>query len=76
MDRGAWWATVHGVAKTRPRLGDFHFHLQITDEMWTPLKSPPVVETEKQIPLAPPFSLLCVLGGEADLCSGQMDFKA
>ena len=20
MDRGAWWATVHGIAKSRPRL--------------------------------------------------------
>ena len=20
MDRGAWWSTVHGVAKSRPRL--------------------------------------------------------
>ena len=30
MDRGAWWAAVHGVAKSRARLGDFtftfHFH--------------------------------------------------
>ena len=30
MDRGAWWAAVHGVAKIRVRLGDFtftfHFH--------------------------------------------------
>ena len=25
MDRGAWWATVHGVAKSRTRLGDFPF---------------------------------------------------
>ena len=23
MDRGAWWATVHGVAKIRTRLSDF-----------------------------------------------------
>ena len=22
MDRGAWWATVHGVAKSRERLSD------------------------------------------------------
>ena len=22
MDRGAWWATVHGVTKIRTRLGD------------------------------------------------------
>ena len=29
-DRGAWWAVVHGVAKSRTRLNDFtftfHFH--------------------------------------------------
>ena len=30
MDRGAWWAAVHGVVKSRIRLSDFiftfHFH--------------------------------------------------
>ena len=30
MDRGAWWATIHGVAKSRTGLTDFtftfHFH--------------------------------------------------
>ena len=30
MDRGAWWAAVHGVAKSQARLRDFtftfHFH--------------------------------------------------
>ena len=30
MDQGAWWAAVHGVAKSRSRLRDFtftfHFH--------------------------------------------------
>ena len=30
MDGGAWWAAVHGVTKSRTRLGDFtftfHFH--------------------------------------------------
>ena len=25
MDGGAWWATVHGVAKSRTRLRDFTF---------------------------------------------------
>ena len=29
MDGGAWWATVHGVAKSRTRLSDFtNFHLK------------------------------------------------
>ena len=27
MDRGAWWATIHGVAKSRTRLSDFTFKL-------------------------------------------------
>ena len=31
MDRGAWWATVHGVAKSHIQLSDFHFH----SDVWT-----------------------------------------
>ena len=27
MDRGAWWAAVHGVAKSRTRLSDFTFYV-------------------------------------------------
>ena len=27
MDRGAWWATVHEVAKSQTRLSDFTFFL-------------------------------------------------
>ena len=27
MDRGAWWALVHGVAESRTRLSDFTFFL-------------------------------------------------
>ena len=27
MDKGAWWATVHGVAKSRTRLSNFTFHV-------------------------------------------------
>ena len=33
MDRGAWWATVHGVAKSQTRLSDFtslHFFQDFT----------------------------------------------
>ena len=33
MDRGAWWAAVHGVAKSQTRLSDFfHFPLLRTGE--------------------------------------------
>ena len=39
MDGGAWWAAVHGVAKSRTRLGNstftFHFHA-LEKEMATP----------------------------------------
>ena len=27
MDRGAWRATVHGVAESRARLSNEHFHI-------------------------------------------------
>ena len=33
MDRGAWWAAVHGVAKSWTRLSDFHFS-QATNSDW------------------------------------------
>ena len=36
MDGGAWWAVVHGVAKSRTRLSDFtftfHFSLSCIEE--------------------------------------------
>ena len=33
MDGGAWWATVHGIAKSQTRLSDFTFtfHFQCKD---------------------------------------------
>ena len=39
MDRGAWWAAVHGVAKNRTRLSDFIFTFRfcaLEKEMATP----------------------------------------
>ena len=29
MDRGAWWATIHGVAKSRTQLSNFTFTSQV-----------------------------------------------
>ena len=29
MDRGAWWAAVHGVAKSRTQLSDFTFSFHL-----------------------------------------------
>ena len=33
MDGGAWWATVHGVAKSQTRLSDFTFTLSFNNEL-------------------------------------------
>ena len=30
MDGGAWWAAVHGVAKSQTRLSDFTFHFSLS----------------------------------------------
>ena len=32
MDRGAWWASVHGVTKSRTQLNDFSFFLFLYKE--------------------------------------------
>ena len=50
MDKGAWWAAVHGVAKSRTRLSNFtfifHFPLSCTGEgngnplQWSCLENP------------------------------------
>ena len=31
MDRGAWQATLHGVAMSQTRLSDKHFHLEVKE---------------------------------------------
>ena len=36
MDRGAWWATVHGVPKSRTRLSDFTF-LDVSKSQLSPM---------------------------------------
>ena len=44
MDRGAWWAAVHGIAKSRTRLSDFtftfHFHALEKEMQSTPVFLP------------------------------------
>ena len=44
MDWGAWWAAVHGVAKSRTRLSDFtltfHFHALEKEMKLTPVFLP------------------------------------
>ena len=34
MNRGAWWTTVHGVAKSWTQLNDFHFHYDSLTPIW------------------------------------------
>ena len=34
MDRGAWWATVHGVSKSETWVSDWHFHFQRNHEKY------------------------------------------
>ena len=36
MDGGAWWATVHGVAKSQTRLSDFTFTFLHWRRKWQP----------------------------------------
>ena len=38
MDGGAWWATVHGVARSRTQLSDFTFtfHFRALEEEMAP----------------------------------------
>ena len=33
MDKGAWWATFHGVAKSQTLLSDQHFHFSLHIDM-------------------------------------------
>ena len=44
MDGGAWWAAVHGVAKSQTRLSDFtytfHFHASEKEMEPTPVFLP------------------------------------
>ena len=30
LDRGAWWAAVHGVTRSQTRLSDFTFHFSVS----------------------------------------------
>ena len=46
MDGGAWWATVHGVAKSRTWLSDFTFHPRSKHLLISYLQSPSTVILE------------------------------
>ena len=52
VDRGGWWATVHGVAKSRTRMSDSHTHTHTHTRRWEetgleregPLRGSPAAE--------------------------------
>ena len=46
MDGGAWWAIVHGVAKSRTRLSDFTFTFNLRQGFpgGSVVKNPPVMQ--------------------------------
>ena len=44
MDRGAWWATVHGISKGWIQLSDQHFHLWVFQVALVVKNLPPNVE--------------------------------
>ena len=56
MDRGAWWATVHGVVKSLIGLSDQHFHFQAG--------SSPVFPKEQETLYSPPMHFSRLSGGE------------
>ena len=34
MDKGAWWATVHGVTKSQTQLSNTHTHTHTHTQRW------------------------------------------
>ena len=52
MDRGAWWATVHGVSKSRTQLSDFTFTFTLGSKgVCKMLQMPPlIVQIEVTMP--------------------------
>ena len=57
MDGGAWWATVHGVAKSRTRLSDFTL-LKRTKLLICLKVSPGLITVLQDLDPGTPISLL------------------
>ena len=55
MDRGAWWATIHGVAKSWTRLSDFCARDGVSREVpCSALKGETVPDSLPATPKSPP----------------------
>ena len=57
MDRGAWWAAVHGVTKSQTRLSDFTFILLWSTATAEPLANCQLTYTEPPYELSEPTQL-------------------
>ena len=60
MDRGAWWATIHGVAKSWTRLNKLTQRLNLAQLLLDVTQAPGSLHTEQR----PALSRLCALGGK------------
>ena len=59
MDRGAWWATVHGVAKSRTQLSTHtHFRSQYLASSWVSCLDPEVLHSRHHSPCLCSFAAL------------------
>ena len=64
MDRGAWWATVHGVAKSQTLLGDFTFTFFGLGRKNRQCRRPaPCLRLQEEVPSAGSLPRTCPDGG-------------
>ena len=67
MDRGAWWAAVHGVAKSQARLSDEHSRSQLGTRLgWA--------NRRRKIFVGSPFTIVLVLiqlWSQKEYCCGR-----
>ena len=55
MDRGAWWATVHGVANSQTRLSDFTFFSLMPLSLSLTCLQPRLKQTMTEAPRCPMY---------------------
>ena len=75
-DRGAWWATVHGVTKSRTRLRDFTSHAvrQLSIDVGIPTKLPAIKEEDLQFLAESAYADACAPGNPKE--ASVEDMKA
>ena len=75
MDRGAWWATVHGAAKSQTRLKgrSMHRHVTSEDQETSPIPThlPPLHEPRGEAGGTPKPVLLLKAAGPRQNCQAM-----